>query len=250
MRKYSYLILLFFIISSCKKEEILRYKQDAAIFFLRNETKYSFIEFPNKIDEGYDYLDIPVQISGNITDYDRSFDVVFAEEDTLHTIEEGMLEIVECIVPSGEFQGRMTVKINYSKKLDDSIYVARIKIVPNNLFPVANLNVKNYSVSFGNIITEPENWSYLNFYFGKYSKSWYKFILKAAEVNSLPYKYALGVNASEPDAERWPLTLYEIIAYASKVRAAFNKYNDANAPNYMIHEDGEYKDQLVQMGNF
>lgn len=253
------IIIIFLFVSlivsmqSCKQEKIEIYKQEAGVYFDPElpRSVYTFTENLDKIDVGYDYINIPVLISGSAADADREFDVVFMKDDTLHTAKDGMLEIAKGLVRANSYGGHIQVKVNYSKLLDDSIYVARIRIVQSEDFPAVDLSARTLSVSFGNIFAEPENWNKLKRYFGNvYSNSWYKWVLKTSGYSSLPYKYSRGSDHSgitPEEAKRWPMRLEEIQSISAKVKIALVKYNNDNPGNPMRHEDGDKKGELVTM---
>lgn len=241
------------LIFGCQKSDIPLYSGvSPTLYFTNSSTVYTFTENLNNVELGADTIDIPVSLSGISEEYDRVFTTSFNLEDTLSTFEEGMLDVIECVVPANEFYGRMRIKINYSSALDDTIYVARINITANENFPEINLLYSTYSFSFGNMFTEPENWSYLDNYFGYYSNSWYQYILQITGLTSLPYKYYKGASQSgisTEEAERWPMTYFEVISYASQVRDSLNRYNELHAEP-MTHLDGEYMGEAVKMGTF
>lgn len=239
-------------IQSCEQEKIEIYKQEAGVFFSGFQTIYSFVENINKIEQGYDIVKIPVLITGKAVDKDRVFGVVFDKQDTLHTAEDGMITLEGGIVTAGSYGGYIAVKINYSNKLDDSIYVARIGIKGSEDFTVIDLNGGNYSIQFGNIFTRPENWNKLQVYFGPYSNSWYKFILQTTELPSLPYKYSYGKDEpsiTPEEAERWPMNMHEVKSYAMLVKTALADYNNDHPNNPLKHEDGDKIGQPVVMPN-
>lgn len=243
------------LVQSCKKDGIDIYKQEAGVFIKKekpsDKTVYTFVENLDKIDVGYDIVNIPVMITGMASDKDRVFKVEYVKSDTLNTVEEGMIEISDGIVKANMYEGLFSVKINYSTKLDDSIYVARVRIVSTTDFPVDNLNSEHHSITFGNIFTQPENWSKIASSFGKvYSNSWYKWVLKTTGRSSIPYKYYRGkddTSITPEEAKRWPMRNEELKALSAVVKVALTKYNNDNPGNPMIHEDGEKKGERVVM---
>ena len=99
-----------------------------------------------------------------------------------------------------------------------------------------------------NKIGRPANWSQLNNYFGEYSDSWYRFILDATGLPSLPYWSPRGsADPNNPDPERWTMTGTEVKAYAALVKEKLTEYNNEHPGNPLKHEDGEYKGQPVTM---
>ena len=135
---------------------------------------------------GCDTVNIPFLITGSAMDKERVIKVRLSPEDTI-TAEESMYELLSGSVPAGSYQGQLQVKINYSPLLDDSVYVTRLRVVATEDFPVTDLNGRVFSLYITNKIGRPANWSQLNNYFGEYSDSWYRFILDATGLPSLPY---------------------------------------------------------------
>lgn len=246
-------LLLMTLFQSCEQDKIDNYKQEAGVYFdpQTSISVYTFTENLDKIEVGYDYINIPVLISGVAVDKEREFEVSFMKEDTLHTAEDGMIELSKGLVRANAYGGHIKVKINYSHKLDDSVYIARIRILPSKEFPAVDLNSRNLSINFGNIFTQPENWAQLKRHFGNvYSNSWYKWVLKTSGYSSLPYKYSRGsdqAGITPEEALRWPMRLEEIQSISAKVKIALQKYNNDNPGKEMKHEDGEKKDELVVM---
>ena len=84
----------------------------------------------------------------------------------------------------------------------------------------------------------------INNYFEEYSDSWYRFILDATGLPSLPYWSPRGsADPNNPDPERWTMTGTEVKAYAALVKEKLTEYNNEHPGNPLKHEDGEYKGQ-------
>ena len=180
-------------------------------------------------------------------DKERVIKVRLSPEDTI-TAEESMYELLSGSVSAGSYQGQLQVKINYSPLLDDSVYVTRLRVVATEDFPVTDLNGRVFSLYITNKIGRPANWSQLNNYFGEYSDSWYRFILDATGLPSLPYWSPRGsADPNNPDPERWTMTGTEVKAYAALVKEKLTEYNNEHPGNPLKHEDGEYKGQPVTM---
>ncbi|OKZ39650.1 MAG: hypothetical protein BHV82_14405 [Odoribacter sp. 43_10] len=110
------------------------------------------------------------------------------------------------------------------------------------------MNGRVFSLYITNKIGRPANWSQLNNYFGEYSDSWYRFILDATGLPSLPYWSPRGsADPNNPDPERWTMTGTEVKAYAALVKEKLTEYNNEHPGNPLKHEDGEYKGQPVTM---
>lgn len=242
------LLLAILSLVSCKQDDIMLYQQADGVYFNGYSTTYNFIENAKNLEWGADTVNVPILITGMAADHDRPILMEEAKGDTLFTAEPDMYEILGGTVPAGEYAGLVRVKINYTHALDDSIYVARFRIAPNNEFPVVDLNGGTFSLSITNKFTQPANWSRLKSSFGNYSNSWYTFILKVTGLSSIPYwSYNGSATASNPDPERWTMTYVQMKAYAAQVKVALTKYNNEHPGNPLKHEDGEFKGQAVTM---
>jgi len=242
------LLAVLLVLVSCSKEEIMLYEEATGVYFNNSSTTYNFIEHAGNIDIGNDTINIPILLTGTAVGYDRPVKMEVAVDDTLLTAEKGMYEILGGGIPANEYAGQIKVQVNYSKALDDSIYVARFRIVPNEHFAVTDLNRITYSLNITNKFTQPANWGRLSSAFGNYSNSWYAFILKVTGLSSIPYwSYRGSEDPSNPDPERWTMTYNERQAYAAKVKVELTKYNNTHPGNPLLHEDGKYKGKQVVM---
>lgn len=250
MKKILYMAIaaMTVMLASCSKDEIMLYENEPGVYFNSYSTTYNFIENAINIDYGADTINIPVLITGQAADRDRVLNMQVNTGDTLLTAEDGMYEILGGTVPANSYSGAIQVKVNYSKALDDSVYVARFKLVSNEDFPVIDLNQRVFSLSITNKFTQPANWRRLRSSFGNYSNSWYKFILQTTGLSSIPYwSYQGSADKNNPDPKRWTMTYVQMRAYAALVKEALTKYNNSHPGNPLKHEDGDYKGQAVTM---
>lgn len=236
------------IFSACNKENVIMYEENPTVYFGENSRNYSFIENIEKIEIGYDTIKIPLQISGSAVNYERKVFAEAVQEDTLHTATADMFNIIKGYIPANEYKGYVPVRVNYSTALDDSIYNIRIRLVPNKDFPGVDLLGYTFTLSLTNKITQPSNWNRLKNYFGPYSNSWYRYILKVTGLTSIPYWSINGsIDKNNPDPEKWTMTLYEVKAYAAMVKDELGKYNQKHPNDPLIHEDGPEKGKPVTM---
>lgn len=240
--------VLLVSLASCDKEGVTMYVEDPTVYFSEASRVYTFVENMDRIEIGFDTLEIPVLISGSAVDYNRKVVMEIIPDDTLHTASSEMYSIGEGTIEANSYNGYIPLRVNYSSALDDSIYYIRLKLVPNEDFHGVDLDRNTFTVSLTNKLTEPSNWSRLERYFGPYSNSWYRFILETTGLSSLPYWTTNGsLDSSNPDPERWTMTLYEVKAYASQVKIALDDYNRKNPQNHLKHEDGPEKGKEVVM---
>lgn len=250
MRKILYIVSLVYVslFMSCDSSDIMKYEEASGIYFNGSSTGYSFVENINNKELGSDTIKIPVMITGFAKDFAREVKIEVDKADTLHTASDDMFEILSGEVPANEYYGYVSLKVNYTKALDDSVYVARFKMLATEFFPVTDLNGYNFGVSITNKFTQPANWGRLRSTFGEYSNSWYTFILKETGLSSIPYwSYNGSADANNPDPERWTMTYVEMKAYAAKVKVALADYNNDHPGNPLKHEDGQFKGQIITM---
>lgn len=244
------LVVLFVCISifSCKKDKIDIYEQDASVYFNGAQPVYSFFENPDKVEVGFDTVYAPIKISGSAVDYDRYVNVEVVDTAKRHTALPKMYALERGVVKANEYVGSVPVRINYTKELDDSSRVLVLRISSNEDFRLNDFSQLSH-ISFGNVAMRPENWTMLSRVFGNYSNSWYAFILKTLDMNSIPCKYSAGEFQSgitKEEAERWPMTYAEMAALGYVVKLALIEYNNTH-DEPMQHEDGQYKDTDVSM---
>lgn len=242
---YGLLAGAVFLLAGCEKEEIGEFRSGDGLYFTNAISTYNFTENYDHQLLGRDTLNILVSVTGNASETDREF-LVEPVKDSLYTAEDGMYELLPGVVKAHEFQGTVPVIIYYSKKLDDSVYVARIKLKGNEYFPDENLFDKNYSVQFSNKISMPENWSRLKSRFGDYSNSWYAFILRTTGLAYIPY-WSSPTSTNNPDPKRYWMNYNDLAPYVSQVKVAWTDYNNAHPNDPMLHEDGEKKGKPVIM---
>ncbi len=242
------ILIASILLGACNKEGVIMYEENPTVYFGEKFRSYTFVENIEKIEIGYDTVKIPLQISGSAVDYDREVLAEVAQGDTLHTATSDMFNIIKGYIPANEYKGYIPIRVNYSTALDDSVYVIRIRLAPNKDFPGVDLAGITFPLSLTNKITQPSNWSRLKPYFGPYSDSWYRYILKVTGLTSIPYWSTNGkADRYNPDPDKWTMSVYEVKAYAAMVKDELDKYNQKHLNNPLIHEDGPEKGKPVVM---
>lgn len=233
-------LLFLALLGGCEKEGLLEYTENPGVYFDGTERSYSFFDHPGKT---LDTLNLPVLITGNSRDYDRTIRVEVVD-DTNTTAGQDMYELLNGYVKSGEFQGIVPVVFKYNDLLEHEIRKLKIRIAESEDFKEPDLGQKQCLIHLTAKIIKPDNWnSWLLYYFGEaYSTGWWKFIMKVTERNSLPYY------PTHPDKETWWMSADELLANYWKVKNALKEYNadPANNPP-LLHDDGPYAGQKVVM---
>ncbi|WP_286155721.1 DUF4843 domain-containing protein [Parabacteroides goldsteinii] len=242
------LSLASFLFCSCEKEGVTMYEESPTVYFGEVARTYTFVENMEHIQIGFDTIKIPLQISGSAVERVREVEMIVAPDDTLHTAPNDMFSIGKGSIEACQYKGYIPVRVNYSSALDDSVYRIRLQLTANKDFPGVDLLNRTFTLSLTNKITEPSNWSRIKSYFGPYSNSWYRFILETTGLTSIPYWSTNGsIDKSNPDPEKWTMTLYEVKAYAAMVKVALDNYNRKHLQNPLTHEDGPEKGKPVIM---
>lgn len=237
--KYSFLIVGLLLLG-CEKEGTLEYEEVPGIYFDGAERSYSFYEQPGV---WVDTLKLPVLISGNARDYDRPIrlEVVL---DSNTTADKEMYVLLEGCIKKGEYDGLALVVLKYVDILEKEVRKLNVRIVETDDFKELRLGQNNCVIRFSAQIIKPDNWdAWLIYYFGEaYSTAWWKFIMEATGKSSLPYY------PTHKDQEKWWMSGDELLANYWLVKEALNEYN-ANPENDppLVHDDGQYKGQKVEM---
>lgn len=233
------LCIVSIIFSACKKQDISSYKEDPGIYFTVPTYSYSFIE---DIGAQTKTIYLPVALSGNAKDFDRTFKVEVVN-DTNTNVTPDLYEIKPGELLKGSFGGRVPIVLKRNQTVEDSFVKLKVKLTGSSeLDPLMTQTVQ---ITWTGKIIQPVNWSsWLKYYFGTpFSVNWYLFVLKEAGVPSLPYHPTLA----KTDPITWWMSAGQVQAYAIKVKEALNKYNAAHPGNELRYEDGTSKGQLVTM---
>lgn len=238
-KKYYIFILSFILLlSACKKEEIMLYQDDAAIYFAQKTYSYSFIE---DIGAQTKTIYLPVLLSGETKDYDRFFEIE-PVYDTTTTAPKELFEISQGVVPKNSFNGSVAVVLKRNVTIDNSIVYLKVNLIGSDeLDPIIGTTLV---ISWTGKIIQPVNWNWLRYYFGTpFSTAWYTFILEASGRSSLPYNPTLA----KADPDTWWMGLKQLVAYQLKVKEALMKYNAEHPGDGLKHDDGDYAGQFVTM---
>ena len=254
---YATVALLALTVASCRQEPIMEYRNEAGVYFTGFTAKYTFVEHMDMLEQGRGVLNVPVKITGLAQQERRTFRAaVYTAEDLWledeNPADAAMYTIGEGYVEAGMYEGTLPVTINYTQAMDEREYTVYLHIIASDDFPVTDLNGQPLRMTFGSVITKPENWdNRLKRVFGEYSDSWYAQILKWTGLTSLPYYYTMGANQpniTPEQAERWPMSLNEAKVWGFLVLERLTEYNNTHPGQEMVHEDGPFEGQPVKMG--
>lgn len=193
MKRYNYwmALLLLFGLISCEKSQEKFFDDTATIYFnLSGVQKDSIVwSFARTIAQEH-VVEIPLEIAGYTTGYDRSFKVRVNEE--LTTAKAGIhyKPLADSYtLPRESFTAVLPVTVYCKDLLLDSVAVGlQIDIVPSDDFANATLDRQTVRISVSNFLQKPSMWDavYGRKYFGTYSKVKHKLILQVCRLEELP----------------------------------------------------------------
>ncbi|UMB55449.1 DUF4843 domain-containing protein [Lutibacter sp. A64] len=153
------LTLLLIPFVSCEENEIEAFKALPAVNFVNSSLDYSFVQ---NTDSEY-IAEIPVQIIGTATDYDRYFNVEVLN-DSITSADTSLYEIVEGKVPANAFEGSLFLKVKNAAKLDTTSVSVHLEIADSEDFVKGNVETKNHTFKWSNTIIMPA-WTYYRYFF-------------------------------------------------------------------------------------
>ena len=212
--------------ASCSKQEVKLYEQNGGMRFQKSPSNnyiknFSFAEVGGAETA---IIEIPALISGLTSD---------------------RFELLEGTVPIDSIWGTAKIKLHNSEILDVETRSFFVKIVPSDDFPLSDLAINNYKISFTSKLIRPATWDgYLKYFFGDYSKKWHEFIIsvtKNTNINSLTPENGVA-NMAEGF---WPLETRkkfyitkEISQARAKLRKALAEYKETHG-EFLTHDNGE-----------
>ncbi|TRZ45187.1 DUF4843 domain-containing protein [Robertkochia solimangrovi] len=165
------ILIAVLLMISCERDEIGSFEADAAInFVVNNDSRtyasgYSFLG-----NESSEYeAEIPVRIIGDSASYDRYFNVTVIE-DSLTTATSSQYEILQGIVPSGAFLGKLHLKVLNSTVLDSTEVAVHLQISNSDDFTVGNTEQVDYVFTWTNKVLVPA-WTYYRYFFCRHPSS-------------------------------------------------------------------------------
>lgn len=225
------------IMVACQKEELPLY-QDTAPALYMGLTTYSYSFIDDK-DAQTKTIYLPVKLSGEMKDYDRSFKMK-AVYDSTTTAKTEWFEVQEGTLPKNSVDGTIPVVLKRNITVDTSLVNIVLELVPSDDLGIM-LNTKARVTWTGKII-QPANWSWMRYYLGAdFSTGWYEYIMEVTGRTSFPY---FPTNA---DKETWWMSAGEIQGWGLMVKEALNEYNIKLQQQYpdrdtaFVHTDGPKK---------
>ncbi len=170
-------------------------------------------------------VEIPVIVTGNTCDHDRTVDITIVSEGTT-AVEGTDYTLSPTVIPAGSYGTNLQVTVYRTPELTEQEKYILFQIIPNDeLSTDVNPAWTDYKLIINDKLTEPARWIYDCYpYFGIYSEVKYRFIIDTLGMWDFP---SSGENAI-PKAQ--------MLYYQDKMKTALAKYEQENGPLY--DEDG------------
>lgn len=194
MKRYSYWMIgmLLLVMAACESGQEKFFDDTASIYFNLSDTQKDSItwSFAKTVAQEH-MVEIPLEIAGYSTDYDRKYKVEVDEGRT--TAKAGLhykaLE-EEYVFPKGSFKANFPLVVYCKDLLLDSVAVCvQINLIPSEDFGNITADRQTVKVCVSNFLQKPSMWDnvYGKKYFGPaYSRVKHKLILQVCKLDDLP----------------------------------------------------------------
>lgn len=232
------LLLFSVLIGGCKKENLTLYEGVPAVNFdiisivgaTRSYSKdYNFLLNP---EESY-IEEIDVSIMGIAVDRDRHFKVeVVDDENTTATADQ--YQILEGIVPAGEFKGKLYVKLNKTPDLQERTLSLKMKIVDSEDFKVGHLESSEFILNWNDRAVPPAINVYVRtFFIANWSTQAYRIFTQTT--GKLDFLVADYQSMGEAGT----------IALSTKFGDYIKQWNLDHPKDVLVHDDGPLEGQTI-----
>ena len=205
-------IALVLLLGACQKADEMRYVGVTnAVFGTTTDTLdpivYSFLEHPEVLS-GKDTIYVPVRIQGNRANYDRKINISIVASNTTAKEGDHYLPLEkQYVMPADSGKIRIPViVINTDANLSIAPVVLALKIEPTSDFG-ANPKMQYTTVTFSNMIKEPDWWSY-----------WYDSQSTVPKFSSTSYSLLTMITgrtffamASAGNSSDWYISIYSML---------------------------------------
>lgn len=229
------ILIAVVIFSACEKDEIMSFQGEPALNFSSvdisdpvYEEEYSFLTNP----EDEHIHEVQVQIMGDAVDHDRTFEVEVIN-DSLTTATPEQYEILEGIVPAGEFTGTLFIKLFKSPELDDKSVFLHLKIVGSPDFQSGNVGSDEFVLGWTNKVVIPD-WRWYSFFFTRVpSTAAYRKIVEITGLEEIT------------NADQRMLGVPGLTALGTQFGDYVMDYNEQHPDNPLRHDDGPNAGELI-----
>lgn len=215
-------------IASCEKEDPTAFTADASLNFSKDSLNYSFLGN----NTGEYIAEIPVHITGQSVNYDRSFSLEVVEGTDTNASAD-LYEILGGIIPANDFKGSLKIKVLNSEELDTEVASLKIRLTDSEDFDVRNNANREYLLKWTNKIVVP-NWQWFKYFFTRYSSTRaYKIYVEVTGLTNftLDDYRALGPTGAQALGK----------AYGDYIR----EYNSEHPDALLTHDDGDHAGEEI-----
>lgn len=233
------ILLSAILCCACSQNDVMDYSLDGKVYFyettvVNNATKivternYSFALQNSALMQ--DTLRIPVQLMGDVADYDRVFraeavaDSTTAESPKHYTILDGAIK-------AGEYKAFLPVVVNRTDDTKEHYVSVLLRLVPTGDLTTGNADALTYRISFGDMLMKPTDWPYT---FGVYSVNKYRFAIDVLGLTNWPQ----ASRHQDSDVDGY-YSLAQLQHMASQLNKAYTEYRTTHGPIYVDDEASE-----------
>lgn len=226
-------------LAACSQHEVMDYALEGRVYF--NDTKltngvttiiteknYSFALQNSALMQ--DTLRIPVQLMGNVSDHDRTFQAV-AVADSTTAASPFHYEILSGTLKAGEYTAYLPVVVKRTPDTKDHYVTLYLQLVSTEDLAAGNADALTYKLNWGDMLMRPANWPY---YFGRYSVNKYRFAIDVLGLTDWPQ----ATRTQSADIEG-VYTIAQMQLMAAQLNEAYAEYRQTHGPIYVDDEAEE-----------
>lgn len=232
------LLLFSVFLGACQKEGLTIFDSEPAVNFdiisvtgglVSYSKDYNFLLNP---DDEY-VEEINVSVMGGSADRDRYFKVDVVEDENT-TATAGQYQIIEGLVPAGEFKGKLFIKLNRTPDLQEKTLSLKIRIVESEDFKVGNTESSQFILTWNDRAVPPAINVYVRtFFIANWSTQAYRiFTQTTGMLNFLVADYSRMGEAGT-------------IALSTKFGDYIKQWNLDHPEEELEHDDGPLVGQAI-----
>lgn len=207
-------------------------RESIGVNTINTEQNYSFALKNSTLMQ--DTIFVPVQLMGNIEDYDRTFKAVAVADSTTAEYPKHY-EILDGTMKAGEYTSYLPVVIKRTSDTQNHYVTVYLQLVSTDDLGVGNADALNYKINFGDILMKPANWPY---YFGTYSVNKYRFAIDVLGITDWPQ----ATRFQDADVEGY-YSIAQLQLMAAQLNEAYAEYRLTHDPIY-VDDDAEEKVEI------
>lgn len=175
-------VLFASVLFACSEDEVDTYGGVEYVYFNETEKNYSFAFDPTLSEKD---IAVEIKLIGNATDFDRGVSLVVDSMGANVTDED--FEVLDAKLRAGNFRDTLYVRVRKSEKFLSEIGFVRFRIERNEYFTPGPTETKYFSLSFSDILLQPEWWdnAITRDYLGNYSEKKYRYFIIATGVSDM-----------------------------------------------------------------